>query len=130
MTGVQTCALPIYLLHSKIVITTTLLLTIAGTVLFLVTENQAAFAGMSPLEKFLGALFSSVTPRTAGFNSVDTAALSNSGKIITMVMMFVGGSPGSTAGGVKTTSVVVLLFYAVAMVLNREDINLFGPQTL
>ena len=115
-----------YLLHSKIVITTTLLLTIAGTVLFLVTENQAAFAGMSPLEKFLGALFSSVTPRTAGFNSVDTAALSNSGKIITMVMMFVGGSPGSTAGGVKTTSVVVLLFYAVAMVRNREDINLFG----
>ena len=110
----------------KIVITTTLLLTIAGTVLFLVTENQAAFAGMSPLEKFLGALFSSVTPRTAGFNSVDTAALSNSGKIITMVMMFVGGSPGSTAGGVKTTSVVVLLFYAVAMVRNREDINLFG----
>lgn len=115
-----------YLLHSKIVITTTLVLTAAGTVLFLITEDQAAFAGMSPLEKFLGALFSSVTPRTAGFNSVDTAALSNSGKIITMVMMFVGGSPGSTAGGVKTTSVVVLLFYAVAMVLNREDINLFG----
>lgn len=115
-----------YLLHSKIVITTTLVLTAAGTLLFLITEDQAAFAGMSPLEKFLGALFSSVTPRTAGFNSVDTAALSNSGKIITMVMMFVGGSPGSTAGGVKTTSVVVLLFYAVAMVLNREDINLFG----
>lgn len=115
-----------YLLHSKIVITTTLVLTAAGTLLFLITEDQAAFAGMNPLEKFLGALFSSVTPRTAGFNSVDTAALSNSGKIITMVMMFVGGSPGSTAGGVKTTSVVVLLFYAVAMVLNREDINLFG----
>lgn len=115
-----------YLLHSKIVITTTLILTAAGTVLFLITENNAAFAGMSPLEKFLGALFSSVTPRTAGFNSVDTAALSNSGKIITMVMMFIGGSPGSTAGGVKTTSMVVLLFYAVAMVLGREDINLFG----
>lgn len=115
-----------YLLHSKIVITTTLCLTVMGTVLFLITEDQAAFAGMSPLEKFLGALFSSVTPRTAGFNSVDTAALSNSGKIITMVMMFIGGSPGSTAGGVKTTSMVVLLFYAVAMVLNREDINLFG----
>lgn len=115
-----------YLLHSKIVISTTLILTAAGTVLFLITENNAAFAGMSPLEKFLGALFSSVTPRTAGFNSVDTAALSNSGKIITMVMMFIGGSPGSTAGGVKTTSMVVLLFYAVAMVLGREDINLFG----
>ena len=115
-----------YLLHSKIVITTTLVLTAAGTVLFLVTEDQAAFAGMGPLERFLGALFSSVTPRTAGFNSVDTAALSNSGKMLTMLMMFIGGSPGSTAGGVKTTSMIVLLFYAVAMVLNREDINLFG----
>ena len=115
-----------YLLHSKIVITVTFLLTVAGTVFFLITEQDAAFAGMSPLEKFLGALFSSVTPRTAGFNSVDTAALSNSGKLITMVMMFIGGSPGSTAGGVKTTSVIVLLFYAGAMVLNKEDINLFG----
>ena len=101
-----------YLLHSKIVLTTTLVLTAAGTVLFLVTEDQAAFAGMGPLERFLGALFSSVTPRTAGFNSP--------------LMMFIGGSPGSTAGGVKTTSMIVLLFYAVAMVLNREDINLFG----
>ena len=115
-----------YLLHSKIVLTTTLVLTAAGTVLFLVTEDQAAFAGMGPLERFLGALFSSVTPRTAGFNSVDTAALSKSGKMLTMLMMFIGGSPGSTAGGVKTTSMIVLLFYAVAMVLNREDINLFG----
>ncbi len=114
-----------YLLHSKIVLSVTFLLTVIGTVLFLLTENNAAFAGMSPLEKVLGALFSAVTPRTAGFNSVDTAALSNSGKLITMVMMFVGGSPGSTAGGVKTTS-VVLLFYAGAMVLNKEDINLFG----
>lgn len=115
-----------YLLHSKIVLTVTFLLTVIGTVLFLLTENNAAFAGMSPLEKVLGALFSAVTPRTAGFNSVDTAALSNSGKLITMVMMFVGGSPGSTAGGVKTTSVIVLLFYAGAMVLNKEDINIFG----
>lgn len=115
-----------YLLHSKIVIATTLILTVVGTILFLFTENQASFAGMSPLEKLLGALFSSVTPRTAGFNTVDTAALSNAGKIITIVMMFIGGSPGSTAGGVKTTSIVVLLFYAGAIVLNREDINLFG----
>ena len=115
-----------YLLHSKIVIITTLILTAGGTILFLITENQASFADMSLPEKVLGALFSSVTPRTAGFNTVDTGALSNAGKLITMVMMFIGGSPGSTAGGVKTTSVVVLLFYAGAMILNREDINLFG----
>ena len=115
-----------YLLHSKIVITATAVLTIVGTILFLVTENDASLAGRNPLEKFLGALFCSVTPRTAGFNTVDTAALSNSGKLLTMLMMFIGGSPGSTAGGVKTTSMVVLLFYAAAMVFSREDINLFG----
>lgn len=115
-----------YMLHSKIAIATTAILTMAGTVLFLVTEKDAAFAGMNPLERFLGALFSAVTPRTAGFNTVDTAALSNAGKGLTMVLMFIGGSPGSTAGGVKTTTMVVLIFYAVAMVTNRQDINLFG----
>jgi trk system potassium uptake protein TrkH len=115
-----------YLLHSKIVISTTLIITGVTTFIFLITENNASFAGMTPLQKLLGALFSSVTPRTAGFNTVDTAALSNAGKIVTMILMFIGGSPGSTAGGVKTTTIVVLVFYAVAMVTNRQDINLFG----
>lgn len=115
-----------YLLHSKIVLTATMTLTIGGTILFLITENQATLAGMSPVEKLLGALFSAVTPRTAGFNTVDTAALSNAGKVLTIVLMFIGGSPGSTAGGVKTTTTIVLVFYAVAMITNREDINLFG----
>jgi trk system potassium uptake protein TrkH len=115
-----------YLLHSKIVISATLVITLAGTLIFLITENNVAFAGMTPLQKLLGALFSSVTPRTAGFNTVDTASLSNAGKFVTMLLMFIGGSPGSTAGGAKTTTVVVLLFYAVAMVTSRQDINLFG----
>jgi trk system potassium uptake protein TrkH len=115
-----------YLLHSKIVISATLIITVLGTIIFLITENNAAFAGMTPLQKFLGALFSSVTPRTAGFNTVDTASLSNAGKLVTMILMFIGGSPGSTAGGVKTTTIVVLLFYAVAMITNHQDINIFG----
>lgn len=115
-----------YLLHSKIVIVSTLGLTVIGTVLFLIFENHVAFAGMSPAQKLLGALFSSVTPRTAGFNTVDVAALSNAGKFLTMLLMFIGGSPGSTAGGAKTTTIVVLLCYAAAMIRNREDINLFG----
>ncbi len=115
-----------YLLHSKIVLSMTIVLTVVGTLFFLITENSASLAGMNPLEKVLGAFFSAVTPRTAGFNTVDTAALSNSGKVLTMVMMFIGGSPGSTAGGVKTSTIVVLLFYAIAMIQNREDINLFG----
>ena len=115
-----------YMLHSKIVISMTVVLTVIGTILFLITENNASLAGMNSLEKVLGAFFSAVTPRTAGFNTVDTAALSNAGKVLTMVLMFIGGSPGSTAGGAKTTTITVLLFYAVAMITNREDINLFG----
>ncbi len=115
-----------YLLHSKIVLATTLGLTVAGTLLFLIFENNATLAGMTPIEKLLGALFASVTPRTAGFNTVDTGAMSNAGTLLTMLLMFIGGSPGSTAGGAKTTTMVVLLFYAVAMIRNRGDINLFG----
>ncbi len=115
-----------YLLHSKIVIVATLALTAGGTLLFLIFENDATLAGMTFPQKLLGALFSAVTPRTAGFNTVDTASLSNAGTMLTMLLMFVGGSPGSTAGGAKTTTVVVLLCYALAMVRGREDINLFG----
>ena len=115
-----------YLLHSKIVLVSTLGLTVAGTFLFLIFENNVVFAGMTPTEKLLGALFASVTPRTAGFNTTDVAALSNAGKLFTLLLMFIGGSPGSTAGGVKTTTMTALLFYAVAMLRNREDINLFG----
>ena len=115
-----------YLLHTKIVLVTTLGLTVVTTVLFLLFENNNVFQGMTPLEMLLGALFSSVTPRTAGFNTVDTAALTDASKLLTMILMFIGGSPGSTAGGAKTTTMVVLAFYALAMIRNQEDINLFG----
>ena len=115
-----------YLLHTKIVLTMTIGLTVVGTILFLLFENNQLFAGMTPVEKFLGALFSSVTPRTAGFNTVDTAALTDASKLLTMILMFIGGSPGSTAGGAKTTTIVVMVCYAAAMLRNREDINLFN----
>lgn len=115
-----------YLLHTKLALSMTLVLTVGGSLLFLVFENNTVFADMSISERLTGALFASVTPRTAGFNTVDTAAMSNAGKLLTMLYMFIGGSPGSTAGGVKTTTIVVLLFYSIAMVLNRQDINVFG----
>lgn len=115
-----------YLLHSKIVLTSTVIITVVTTVLFLIFENHNTFQGMTPLEKILGAAFSSVTPRTAGFNTVDTAALSEASKVLSMILMFIGGSPGSTAGGAKTTTIVVLVCYAVAMIRSHEDINLFG----
>lgn len=115
-----------YLLHSKIVIVTTVIITIVTTILFFVFEYNNTLRDMTLLEKMLGAAFSSVTPRTAGFNTVDTTALSEAGKLLSMVLMFIGGSPGSTAGGAKTTTIVVLVCYAIAMVRSHEDINLFG----
>lgn len=115
-----------YMLHTKIVLTTTIAMTVITTILFLIFEHNNVFEGMTLRERILGAAFSSVTPRTAGFNTVDTAALTEASKVLSMILMFIGGSPGSTAGGAKTTTVVVLLCYAVAMIRNREDINLFG----
>lgn len=115
-----------YLLHTKIVLTATIGITIVTTILFLLFENNNVLQGMTPLEKLLGALFCSITPRTAGFNTVDTASLTEASKVLSMILMFIGGSPGSTAGGAKTTTIVVLFCYAIAMIRNHEDINLFG----
>ncbi|MBQ6786118.1 MAG: Trk family potassium uptake protein [Lachnospiraceae bacterium] len=115
-----------YLLHSKIVLTSTVIITAVTTALFLIFEYNHTLQDMSAVEKLLGEAFCSVTPRTAGFNTVDTAALSEAGKLLTMILMFIGGSPGSTAGGAKTTTIVVLVCYAIAMIRSHEDINLFG----
>ena len=115
-----------YMLHSKIVISATLLLIFGGALLFLLLENDGVFAGMSIKEKILGALFCSVTPRTAGFNTTDVAALSNSGKLLTMLLMFIGGGPGSTAGGIKVTAAAVMFFTAVTMIRSKNGIEIFG----
>ena len=115
-----------YLLHSKIVIISTVIITLVTTILFFTFEYNNTLRDMTLQGKILGAAFSSVTPRTAGFNTVDTAALSEAGKLLSMVLMFIGGSPGSTAGGAKTTTIVVLVCYAIAMIRSHEDLNLFG----
>lgn len=115
-----------YLLHTKIVLSMTLFLTVIPTIAFLVLESNGVLAGMKPLDRIMGAVFCAVTPRTAGFNTTDVAGLTDAGKLLTIMLMFIGGSPGSTAGGAKTTTVVVLVCYAIAMIRNHEDINLFG----
>jgi len=98
-----------YQLHSKLVIVMTVFLIITGAIGFYVFEWSNLESGMSIWEKILASLFASVTPRTAGFNTLDTAALSPASKLLTMVLMFIGGSPGSTAGGIKTTTFAVIL---------------------
>lgn len=97
-----------YSLHTKIVLVTTAFLIIVPSALFYIVEYDNTMAGMSIGERLLASLFSSVTARTAGFNTVDTGALTGASKVLTMILMFIGGSPGSTAGGIKTTTFFVL----------------------
>ena len=112
-------------LHSKLAISVTAVLTVLGAVLFSIFEYNATCADMGIKERILTSFFNSVTPRTAGFNTVDTAALSDPSKILTMIYMFIGGSSGSTAGGVKTTTVIVLLGFAISSIRGKSDIHIF-----
>ena len=100
-----------YALHTKIVISFSFLLIFGGALLFYLLERNNLFAGMNITDTVLNALFCSVTPRTAGFNTVDVGSMTDGGKLLTVVLMFIGGAPGSTAGGVKVTTIVVLFIY-------------------
>ena len=80
---------------------------------------------MSEKDKWLAAFFSAVTPRTAGFNSVDTDALSGGSIFLTMLLMLIGGSPGSTAGGIKTTTFIVIVLYLKAYLFRERDCVIF-----
>lgn len=110
-----------YLFQTKAVLLTTAVLIVAGTGLFLILERNGVLAGMSAGDRVLSAFFCAVTPRTAGFNTVDTAGLTSGGMFATIVLMFIGGSPGSTAGGIKTTTVFVTLLYIRAYLLRQKD---------
>ncbi len=114
-----------YRLHSKLVLSVTLLITLVTTVLFLFLERDHTNAGLPFGQQLLNSFFDSVTPRTAGFNSVDTASLHPASSALTILLMFIGGSPGSTAGGIKTTTIAVLLICCLSNLFNRSGYNLF-----
>lgn len=103
-----------YETYSKIVLAVTASLLILGAVFFYIFENNHSLAGLEPWQKILASAFHSVTPRTAGFNTVYLDKLSNSGALLTTILMFIGGSPGSTAGGIKTTTFMVVILGAFA----------------
>lgn len=115
-----------YMLHTKIALFTTAVLLVAGTVLYFLFEKENLLAGMSGKDQILAAAFSSVTARTAGFNTIDTGALTNASKLLTMVLMFIGGSPGSTAGGIKTVTALVLVAYVWSNLRDSRGVNLFN----
>ncbi|PKM72132.1 MAG: Trk family potassium uptake protein [Firmicutes bacterium HGW-Firmicutes-16] len=114
-----------YEVHSKIALVTTAVLLVGGTILFFIFEHDHALKGFTFWQKVLSSVFQSVTPRTAGFNSIDEAALSESGKLLSTVLMFIGGSPGSTAGGIKTTTFAVLLLSALAAARGHGGVTVF-----
>lgn len=114
-----------YKLHSKIVLITTLCLIIFSALLFYILEKENLLFNKNIKESVLISLFHAITPRTAGFNTVDISSLSEGSKLLTMILMVIGGSPGSTAGGIKTTTFVVAILTVVSSVKKTNDINTF-----
>ena len=115
-------------LHTRIVLLTTGFLIVAGALLFYLFESNHALRGVSGATQLLDSLFQSITPRTAGFNTVDIGRLTNGAIMVMMILMFIGASPGSTGGGIKTTSFTLLLLMIWNRMKGRYDINVFNRQ--
>ena len=112
-------------LQSKIVLTATVVLIVAGMAALLFFEHFSGQPERVGDLGLLGALFQSITARTAGFNSVPISDLTASSKTILILLMFIGGAPGSTAGGVKNVTLVILLMAVVAMLRKRGEVEIF-----
>ena len=112
-------------LHSKIVIWTTLALILLGTLVFAVFEWNNVLADAPIHGKIIASLFQSVTTRTAGFNTVNFQHVANTTLLATIFLMFVGGSPGSTAGGIKTVTLAVLVAMAISRYRGFSRVNIF-----
>ena len=119
-------------LHSKLVLLITAVLLVVGTILILALEwdnpGTLGKADFTPGDKVLNAFFQSTTLRTAGFASVPQGKLTDSSKLISVLFMFIGASPASTGGGVKTTTMSVMILLVVSVVRGRERVNIFGKQ--
>lgn len=115
-----------YKLHSKIVLVTTFFLIISSAIIFYLLERNNLLIYSGVKESIFSSLFLAVTPRTAGFNTVDTASLSQGSKLLTMMLMVIGGSPGSTAGGIKTTTFIIVILTAISSVMRSNDLSIFN----
>lgn len=111
-----------YSMQTKVVLSTTLFLILAPAIYFYFAE----FGELSQKERIFNSLFQSVTTRTAGFNTTELTKLSDMGQVITIILMLIGGSPGSTAGGMKTTTIAVLVFSAISVFRKKDDVECFG----
>lgn len=114
-------------LHSKVVLTMTATLLLVGFIVILIFEftNPRTLGSLNWGGKFFGALFQSVTPRTAGANTIDITELRQATQFFIVILMFIGASPGSTGGGIKTTTFTIMVGAVIAMMRGREDIVMF-----
>ncbi|SEK72171.1 trk system potassium uptake protein TrkH [Paenibacillus sp. cl141a] len=114
-------------LHSKVVLTMTAALLAVGFIVILIFEftNPRTLGSLNWGGKFFGALFQSVTPRTAGANTIDITGLRQATQFFIVILMFIGASPGSTGGGIKTTTFTIMVGAVIAMMRGREDIVMF-----
>ena len=112
-------------LHTRIVLMTTLVLLLAGTVFYWIVErtNAETLAGCSEGEKILNAFFQSVTMRTAGFNSFDLSGFRDGSKLFSSLLMIIGASPASTGGGIKTTTIATLTLLMLSVVRGESEVN-------
>lgn len=115
-----------YHLHTKIVLSVSFILTFGGALLFWLFEKDLSLSGLSVKEQILASLFSSVTVRTAGFNTVDLSGLSDATVLFLSGLMFIGGSSGSTAGGIKTTTIAVIVIFLFYGLRSKRRPQLFG----
>ena len=115
-------------LQTKIVIVVTAAMLIFGFVVMFALEYNNTMEGLPFLDKVLSAMFLSVTPRTAGFNTLPTGALRQSSLFLIIVLMFLGASPGSTGGGIKTTTFGVMLVTLKNMIAGKSDMEVYNRQ--
>ena len=111
-----------YSLQSKIILTSSLFLVFVPALFFFLFEYQR----LPMTERLLASLFQSITPRTAGFNVEDMSVMTEPGQALTIILMLIGGSPGSTAGGIKNTTLVVLMANFLAICARRDEADIFG----
>ena len=113
--------------YTKLVLIATLVLLVGGAAAFCLLEwdNPATFGDMTAPQKILNAFFQSVTTRTAGFTSIDQAGLTDAGKAVTILLMLIGGASGSTAGGLKVVTVIVLLLFVWSRIRGRGTVSVF-----
>ncbi len=112
-------------LNTKAVLAVNFVLIVSGTVLFLLFErDNPSYAGYNFGEKLLVSIFNAATPRTAGFATTDSSTLSDSGVLLTVILMFIGGGSGSTAGGIRVGTFAVIVMGMLAVFRGRRDINI------